>query len=157
LWSLKQGCLDLACAPVLRPSLLQSIRDHLIVLESFSTDFSEISSRATELGDDWGKWLTELHNMQEKILERCNGANEETAWWIHETISRLEGLRVSLTFLSPWLLPEYAGFRSQTEATLPAVSELKLKELPEIIEGVLRAFPESTDGSLNMSLPARLK
>jgi cyclic beta-1,2-glucan glucanotransferase len=158
LWSLKQACLEMQHATLLQPSVLQSIRDHLFILEELSADFAQLRARANALGDDLGAWLKESQNLLAELSERSCNACEEVAWWARETASRLEGLLASTSSFAPWLSPEYETLLPRIAGVLPETPvELKLDSLPECLDKIKEALRAEPENALAQSLAAELK
>jgi len=157
LWSLKQACLEMEHAAPIHSSLLQSIRDHLTLLEEFSPDFAPLRARALALGDEIGAWLREFESLESELLERSASACEEVAWWAQETVSRLRGLLDSATSFAPWLLPEYEPLLPRIADALPTTPfELKLDGLPGYADKIGEILRAEGKNPLALSLAGRL-
>lgn len=118
LWTLKQGCLDMIQAPLLRPALWMGLRDVAVQLaESARPDESEndlapilldLRERAESAASGGEIRLEELRALEIDAVLVLNRAfrmneNEDLIWWAREFSMRLAGLISCLERFAPWL------------------------------------------------------
>jgi hypothetical protein len=124
LWTLKQGCLQIAERPFLGASVWQCIKDHLRLIAELGRAapygpeaarvMKELATWSQRPCSDAAAWLQELPGLESALSRLADallpGAEEnikELRWWVEETRLRLGSLRKMVEALAPWLLPEY--------------------------------------------------
>src|SRR5690348_8846602 len=169
LWTLKQACLGLINEPLLSRELCQGIGDHLALVQQIAKQktlapevvlrIREVASWVDRIGEDPSEWLPSLpglHNEVQDILNivrsnRADGQSEnqcpadDLAWWLSETLARIENVQSSVQALAPWLLPEYNQLQLGT-----SVHEISLASLPAVLPMIER---EMNDLSRQSEMP----
>ena len=182
LWTLKQACLGLIKEPIVTQQSWQGVRDHLaLVLQVLNLKPlpADIVQRIQETGRavestggtpaDWLPLLPRLRNEIHEILSALRGnddsnvdgtfpATDEMAWWLSETLARIEALQRTVRTFMPWLLPEYTNLHlthahdQVTLASLPSQAAVMQAEL----QAASAEDKESARGAIS-SLRARLE
>jgi len=182
LWTLKRACLGITNEPIVAQQSWQGVRDHFgLVLHvlNLKAPPADVVQRIQELGravegagnapTDWVPLLPRLRNEIHETLSALRGtdgradagnfaATDELAWWLSETLDRIEALQRTIRTLMPWLLPEYADLQLSapqaqvTIASLPSQSAVLRAKLQE-------ATSEGKEGAAEAigSLRARLE
>jgi cyclic beta-1,2-glucan synthetase len=142
LWTLQQGCLERLRQPVVQPSLLQGLLDHLDMLVEMGVfPAKEIAPRERESKS--GDWLHAALSVPESLLEdslvdeskKKKYRNLENAKrLLAATREHQENLERAARSYAPWTLPEFAGLRDDPALNLRLMENLALEQLPAFIE-----------------------
>jgi cyclic beta-1,2-glucan glucanotransferase len=139
LWTLKQGCLEVARGPVFRAALLRGLADHLETLFDllprervpqdvlFTIDRLRKKIRSAGPVENWPDALSSM-GMDAAALEyRLSAAmvGEETQWWAYELSLRIMALQQMLFSFAPWLSPAFSQYRNRF-----AMPEFKIGRAP---------------------------
>ncbi len=137
LWSLEQGALDQLRHPVLQDSLALGLLDHFRTL----ADFKAFSGR--RLGNlkrilNRNDWLLSLLTVPDSDLE-CKSKPRskrqvDIAWYQSQAVERLQAIRQSVSFYTPWLLPEFDALRHDPTLGLDRSDNVTLEQLPGFID-----------------------
>jgi cyclic beta-1,2-glucan synthetase len=154
LWTLKQGCLQMAEGPVLGASLWEGIKDHLRLIVELARAvphrpeaapvIKELATWSQRPCTDPTAWLQELPELERalsRLGEALLGGTEEEVkglrWGVEETSLRLANLRKAVGALTPWLLPEYRELVRCRELGLSKdANHLILDSLPDFLRGL---------------------
>ena len=139
LWTLQQGCLRMIESPVLRPEMARGFVDFLEVL-SASKLFSrrvllQIEKRSNSEG--WEQALLKFPlSALDRIEQRASAENDEDAkWFCEEARQRFRQFQRLVARLTPWMLPDFAELRAQSDLAFPPADVL-LKKLPQTLSSL---------------------
>jgi cyclic beta-1,2-glucan synthetase len=151
LWTLQQGCLELLSRPVLEPSVSEGFLDHLRILVDlgvFPRRRFAAFQREMKKEDRLQHLLTLPEaNLKDLHQKAAKSKHSKDALWFSEQVhSRLKTTRRTVSSYAPWLLPEFAALRSNSEIwnstiTIPALAQMP--EFIDILAARLRADIES--------------
>ena len=154
LWTVKQGCRQIAERPLLGANLWQGIKDHLRLavelaravpgLQEAALVTEELATWLQRPCDDAAAWLQEMPELEralsrlaEALMRGTEEDVEDLRWWVEETSLRLANLRNTVGALAPWLLPEYRGLLECCELGLSNdTNHLTLNSSPEFLRAL---------------------
>jgi len=154
LWTLKQGCLQMAERPIVGANLCQGIKDYLQLVIDLADDLSpalrstlaahELEAWVDRPQEDVAAWLREslalerkLSRVREALLRSGEPAAKDLRWWVEETSLQIASLRQLAEFFIPWLLPEYHEVLERGELSLfRETNHLTLNTLPDFLRAV---------------------
>ena len=114
LYTLHAGTRALANKPLLRPEIFAGLRAHLCTLRK-SKDLCNAVFRikAPETSAGVTEWIAWLPVAQSALAAGIASARKQDrdAWWIDETLNRVDAVLTLLRRYLPWLLPEFAPLR----------------------------------------------
>jgi len=135
LWSLQQGCLERLHQPLLQPSLLEGLLDHLLELNGQGTmhDLAKDAMRRSS------NWLSDVYRLADILPhEPAPGAgctDGESRWFAEQACARRESVVRTVLLYCPWLLPEFSSLRDDPALQLSVGAEERpLGRLPAFIE-----------------------
>lgn len=146
LWTLQEGCREIASDPLFRPVFWQGIQDHVDLLAEIAESDPPSAGLGSAIADmkqrlqgiaagqpeSFGTFATlklDTALLAEKLAER--GGGQEIRWWAGELESRVKHHMTAIRDFAPWLRPEYAPVRKRLgAASLPRVWELSLQKCP---------------------------
>jgi cyclic beta-1,2-glucan glucanotransferase len=152
-FTLHAGTRALANKPLLRPEIFAGLRAHLFVLretDSLPGALSRIKTPEATAGiADWIAWLLTARPVfaAKAALTR---ERQDDAWWIEQTLYRVEAIFTLIDGYLPWLLPEFApllllfqmGLAEKPTELNPASALRFAYELQSILTGDHRIFPD---------------
>ncbi len=113
-YTLHAGTCALANKPLLRPEIFAGLRVHFCLLRKTkrlpdALSRTRIPGTATGIAD----WIGWLHDAQHALAAGVVSAREQRrdAWWIEETLNRVDAILSLFHDYLPWLLPEFAPLR----------------------------------------------
>jgi hypothetical protein len=110
LFTLYAGTRALANKPLLRTEIFSGLRAHLCLLRNLK-DLPDALSRVKTPAPsaEIGEWIAWLPIAQTALAERTASAREQhrDAWWIEETLNRVNAVLALFHQYLPWLLPEF--------------------------------------------------
>lgn len=153
-WTLKQASLRLVKEPLLSRTQRQGIRDHLSLVQQLANQKSpppqvmlriqELASRADRTGEDLSDWIQSLPELRNEVQDVLNvvrnnanaqsedrGATDDLAWWLSETLARIDNVQRTADRFAPWLLPEYKQFQLDGPR-----HDVSLTSLPAIVSKI---------------------
>ncbi len=166
LWTVKQGCLSAISQPIFGASTWQGVLDHLETIEgilqaeehegSLIAAVQGLKQRTQALGSSPEAWSDALQVLEEDVItldKKLAGVdNSEASWWAHELCLRITHLEHLLYDFAPWLLPQYAKYRTTPVLKeLVAPEKLTLQVLPELcanLDAKLSRLREEDRGNL---------
>jgi len=154
LWTLQQGCLQPLSQPLLRREHAEGLIDHLHLLTTLGA-LSRRRFSAIERSLRERDWLPQILSSPAAVLpnlpSRLSASRftdqkiaAEAAWFREQLEQRMLQIRALAERYAPWLLPEFASLREDTQIRL----QNNIDELPS-----LERMPSFTD-SLTLRLQA---
>lgn len=147
LWTLKQGCLEMAKSPLFRRHLWEGIQDHVVLiiemiveekdnqqvmaaLEHMQQQLSVLLSGSEPLEFDILPILSsDLEAVQRSLSEY--GVSDDIRWWVDELSKRVANVCQMVKDFAPWMLPEFVKVREIAEIdSLIRLSEITLESAP---------------------------
>jgi len=133
LYTLRTGAQSLLRAPMLRPELFRGLETHWQLLKLQKNIPAKITIRdlpgARADLPTWCAWILKTLAMPavQEISVYTEPSNDEPAWWLNETRTRLRAIAALITDYAPWLLPEFAPLRelADLEPVLASTPALK--------------------------------
>ena len=114
LYTLYAGTRTLVNKPLLRAEIFTGLRAYLCVLRK-TKHLPESLSRIKPPGTSAGiaEWIVWLQGAQAALAAGAASAREQhrDAWWIEETLNRVDAVLVLFHGYLPWLLPQFAPLR----------------------------------------------
>jgi hypothetical protein len=112
--SLRMGIADLLRRPLLSPTLLDGLYDHLEVLRSLghAVPAHSVPTSPSHPDTAWLETLFELQSSLNLNPAADADANPDILWWLERTRQRLDLVPTYIQTCLPWLLPVYAPLRS---------------------------------------------
>lgn len=136
LFTLQAGTRALAHKPLLRTELFSGLRAHLCLLRKMgSLPESLAGAKVPDASVEIAEWLAWLSVAQAALVEATSFElkRDRDAWWLDETLNRVNAILSLVHQYLPWTLPEFAPLclRLQiSEATKP--TELTLDEAQRV-------------------------
>ncbi|HEY1806428.1 MAG TPA: glucoamylase family protein [Terracidiphilus sp.] len=114
LFTLYAGTRALANKPLLRPEIFAGLRVHFCLLRKMK-QLPDALARIRFPGASAGtaEWLAWLLNTQSALAagDPFEREDDRDAWWIEETLKRIDAVLALFLDYLPWLLPEFAPLR----------------------------------------------
>ncbi len=146
LWTLKQGCLKMMQAPLLRDANWQGLSDHLNLLEelacsaalgsSVGRSLRKINAQFELLRKHGSACVRMLPGLEQDLHQIANSLADksepvaELRWWAFETLHRTKAIREMIEQLAPWLLPQDQSLGNRISGSAAREpSELTLQSL----------------------------
>ena len=108
LWTLKEGCLELLRAPLLRESAGQGLADFDRILRHSKIRGTGLSQLLAS--GDPSLWLSQI--LDDSRSPASDSGDKDGGWWAAELSRRIEALRQEAPRFMPWLLPEFQPLRN---------------------------------------------
>jgi cyclic beta-1,2-glucan synthetase len=173
LWTLKEGCREIAKDPFVRPIGWQSIRDHVELIGEiieehpeagvFRPAVEDLRQRLASLSLDgpeaFEKYVT-LELDAAIFFEKSTvfPPGDEIRWWAGELQCRVKQLLGTVRDFAPWLLPEYAQVRNRVGITnIPRLSDLTLESSAAayaVLEKAVRRLAGNSDTPASVQVAA---
>jgi len=153
LWTLRQGCGDCLCRPLLSEALATGLHDHLHELANLRALRKRELARFEDQIER-GCWLTAVLNFPEDQIDEKKCKAEETAsdiaWFRQQAHLRIQAVRrLSMAYM-PWTLPEFSDLSKKVLGE-KRVDTVPLERLPDLISElelhVDRVLKDSHDGT----------
>jgi cyclic beta-1,2-glucan synthetase len=135
LYTLRTGAEAVLRQPLLDARLFQGLETHWQLLRLQKSIPAEIGARALPASSadlhEWSAWILETDQLGvwEGIPDYSEPSQDEAAWWLKETRSRVAAVATLLRDYLPWLQPQYAPLRE-----LPQLAPLQWDGLPSLEE-----------------------
>jgi cyclic beta-1,2-glucan synthetase len=170
LWTLKHGCLELIRQPILRPALIDGIRDHIEMLaESLAKEcpanewtpaIRDMRRRVAELAAAPLAWAEGLRALEIDVAIFFNGlsrldVSEETSYHARELSIRVTNVLRMVRTLAPWLDSRFREACSLSKADMRRFSGATLESIPRLYQELLHA-PGSSLASSGLGANPRL-
>ncbi len=160
LWTLQQGALDLLDQPLFPRALADGLLDYLSILSTSGAiarrNFSVIEKSLRQ--KNWFEYVLDVPESTLKDLHQPSRDtdNPDTNWLLQQAEERIRQISRAVQLYAPWLLPEYARLRDQSEnapssGPTDARETPLLEQMPKFIDDLaiqLRARLDSADGEL---------
>ncbi|HLI30670.1 MAG TPA: glucoamylase family protein, partial [Terriglobia bacterium] len=177
LWALRQGCIEIANAPLFHKPLWQGLRNHLRLLQSLAGEapasrsatcvMEEMQERFMSMGEDPSAWIASLAQLEQKAEELeaklleddAISRQDEKLWWAAELRVRLASVKRMAQEFTPWLLPEHESvFHYPNVLPIIDPANVTLRALPQLladIESRLQHLVENANDDLQIRFQAR--
>lgn len=148
LYTLRTGADSLLRDSLLSPALFPGLGTHWQLLQSQPDIPAEIASISLPAPDaslqDWCSWTLKTAGLPpfEKVPDYEEPSHNESAWWLHETRSRLRAIASLIADYLPWLLPDFTRLQH-----IPALA-LRQDDVFPSLEGAA-AFAEQLERRLS--------
>jgi hypothetical protein len=114
LFTLQAGTRDLAARPLLGPQLFDGLRAHTRMLYTEESRLPAQSRLFTpEPASDRSAWIAWLPHAKTVLSEiaATPPADPQYAWWIRESLHRVDAVAHLVEHYLPWLMPQFAELR----------------------------------------------
>ncbi len=110
LYTLHAGARALVNKPLLRPEIFAALRAHLCALRKSKDLRAVCRIEAPETSAGFAEWIAWLPVAQSALAAGAASERKQCrdAWWIEETLSRVDAVLALFSRYLPWLLPEFA-------------------------------------------------
>ena len=162
LWTLQQGCRQILDRPLLQRAVTEGLIDHFYILTTAGAlprrKFSAIE-RALR-GSDWLEYLLSFPGAI-LVAIRSRDSNSKHAadahWFVEQVEQRIAHIRQAVQLYAPWLLPEFASLRDDTEIRLRKRPEElpTLERMPGFIDSLSVQLQTAADSAGPGELSAR--
>ena len=147
LWTLAQGCQEQLCLPILQPTVVEGLLDHLrIVTERHAISRRVFSNvRRTLNESDWLRGVMDLPDaVLEEICTTVSGPKfNDVRWFAGQAQSRLIHIKHSVRTYMPWQLSEFDSLGDA--GAVWQSGNISLDRLPEFIDRLAAHLRESAD------------
>ncbi len=161
LWTLRRGCLDLLKQPLLQADLADGLWDHFDLLRSLHA-IPQRRFSALKKACNQQHWLGCLLNFPDHVFEALDqpGSRRKQMaglWFAKQAEERVKQARQTVSLYAPWLLPEFAGLKSDPVIHLQKAEDVALEQMPGFIDDLTVQLEAAMKSAVSTEAAVRLQ